>query len=120
MVSSIPLNDVLFHCPSCGTEMCVSPEYLEISGPCIACGTETSAQRALVHAAQARLLSNYEAGQSSEGSRVGVSGNTVDEVSDEITLLAQDNDSWLLPDTGSAMRSPMDWPPTASRRATVP
>lgn len=56
MVPSATTTDILFHCPSCATEMCVAAEFLNVAGPCITCGTVTSAQQALIHSAQQRLM----------------------------------------------------------------
>lgn len=53
---SIASNDVLFSCPECHTEMCVSPENASVTGPCIGCGAHISAHSALVAAAQTRLF----------------------------------------------------------------
>lgn len=107
MVPTATTTDVLFHCPSCGTEMCVASEFLTVQGPCIACGCETSAQQALIHAAQQRLMA-CSAADINSGGTAADSAIPQDEGGFERNgacpepevLSTQDletGDSWLLP-----------------------
>ncbi|MGK0187680.1 MAG: hypothetical protein ACI9R3_003468 [Verrucomicrobiales bacterium] len=102
MVSTATPTDVLFQCPSCGTEMCVAAEYLTVSGPCICCANVTSAQQALIHAAQQRLMASMpdapEEEFSSEAFNRGTSAMVEPESDDSLlTNNFETGDSWLLP-----------------------
>jgi hypothetical protein len=88
-----------------GRRCAYSPEYLEVSAPCIACGVEVSAHRALILAAQERLLGcviedpAVLPATDQTFARNPVSPTEHVPMTDH--LLAQDianNDSWLLPD----------------------
>ena len=125
-------SDVLFTCPTCGTEMCVAAEFLTVAAPCIGCGTETSAQQALIVAAQSRLFGESD---HSEAAERGVAASAPPEVSgwrqsapsnvsDSLLSGGSPDDSWLLPSTDC--ETPLhsqdvgSMPPSADQLSSLP